>query len=171
MIVSTTPSNHREVIRPARHHQDYPMMRSTVLLSAAVLSAITSCVSATASESQYPCQIGCSSADITGPVVGVQFGGFVRADQTGTGLHLRQRARAFVIADPKTEQRLAIVVCDLGSITHELYREVLDRLQNELGDLYSRENVIITATHTHAAPGGYWHAGVGTPFGSPFHKE
>ncbi len=114
--------------------------------------------------------VGCGSADITGPVVGVQFWGFVRADQIGAGLHLRQRARAFLVVDPQREQRLAFVVCDLGSITHELHREVVDRLQKEFGDTYTLENVILSATHTHAAPGGFWHAGVGTPFGSPLHE-
>ncbi len=119
--------------------------------------------------SESACRIGTGSADITGPVVGVQFWGFVRAGQTGAGLYLRQRARAFLIEDPLTGQRLALVVCDLGSITHELHREVVDRLQASLGDDYSLSNVLISATHTHAAPGGFWHAGVGTPFGSPLH--
>jgi len=127
--------------------------------------------STSASEADWQYQIGCGSSDITGPVTGVQFWGFVREGQNGEGLHLRQRARAFVIADPEAQQRLAIVVCDLGSITQELTREVIDRLQQQYGDTYSHANVILTATHTHAAPGGFWHAGVGTPFGSPLHAE
>ncbi len=124
-----------------------------------------------AKEPAWQYQIGCGSSDITGPVTGVQFWGFVREGQNGEGLHLRQRARAFVIADADAQQRLAIVVCDLGSITQELTREVIDRLKQEYGDAYSHANIILTATHTHAAPGGFWHAGAGTPFGSPLHTE
>lgn len=139
------------------------------LISAVTLTVCMGLPGATlAQDGAY--HIGCGSADITGPVVGVQFWGFVRADQIGNGLHLRQRARGFVVQDPESGQRLAIVVCDLGSITHELHREVVERLQKEFGDSYSLANVLLTATHTHAAPGGFWHAGVGTPFGSPLHR-
>ncbi len=150
------------------------MKRSTLAARAVLLILVFAsvrCPAVVAEKREYPYCIGCGSADITGPVVGVQFWGFVRADQTGEGLHLRQRARAFVVVDPQTTQRIALVVCDLGSVTHEVHREVVERLQNELGDTYSLANVIIGATHTHAAPGGFWHTGVGTPLGSDFHSD
>ncbi len=145
-----------------------PLVISVVLSALLVFGFMRSTRGGDAIESSY--RIGCGSADMTGPVVGVQFWGFVRADQIGAGLHLRQRARAFLVVDPATDQRLAFVVCDLGSITHELHLEVVERLQKEHGDAYSLANVILSATHTHAAPGGFWHAGVGTPFGSPLHQ-
>lgn len=147
-------------------------MRTPALCCAAVILTLLSIRHACADDDrEYPYRIGCASQDITGPMVGVQFWGFVRADQIGTGLHLRQRARAFLVEDPQTDQRLVFVVCDLGSITHELHQEVVDRLQKSFGETYSLSNVIISATHTHAAPGGFWHAGVGTPFGSPLHIQ
>lgn len=32
--------------------------------------------------------------------------------------------------------------------------DVVDRLKGRFGDLYTFENVIISGTHTHSAPGG-----------------
>jgi len=149
----------------------FPMSRLLFTFVAATQWFVFANAPVPAADDTYEYQIGCGSEDITGPVTGVQFWGFVREGQNGEGLHLRQRARAFVIADADAQQRLAIVVCDLGSITLELTNEVIDRLHKEFGDIYSHKNVILSATHTHAAPGGFWHAGVGTPFGSPLHAE
>src|SRR5262249_48001462 len=39
------------------------------------------------------------------------------------------------------------------------------------GDLYTLDNVIISATHTHSGPSGYWHFGADTPFGAPFYQQ
>ncbi len=96
--------------------------------------------------------------------------GYVRPDQISEGLHLRQYARAFVVAQP-AGNRLVIVITDLQSVTHSLVLSVLDRLREDYGDVYRLDNTIIAATHTHAVPGGYWHYAADTPFGSPFHPE
>jgi neutral ceramidase len=101
--------------------------------------------------------IGRGIADVTGPAVGMQLWGFGRPDQIGEGLHIRQRSRAFVMVqadDPA--RRLVFVSADLGSIDHHIALEVVERLQQRFGSAYSLDNVIITATHTHSGPGGYW---------------
>jgi len=106
-----------------------------------------------------PYLIGRGMADVTGPPVGVQFWGFGRADQIGEGIHTRLRSRAFVIAeaaDPAS--RLVYVSVDLGSVDHHITLEVIENLRDQLGDQYHLGNVIITATHTHSGPGGYWHS-------------
>jgi neutral ceramidase len=103
--------------------------------------------------------LGRASADITGPLLGVQLWGFGRPDQVGDGLHIRLRARAFVIAErADPDSRLAFVSVDLGSVDHHVTLSVLDALRDRLGPVYSLDNVIISATHTHAGPGGYWHS-------------
>lgn len=103
--------------------------------------------------------IGRGMADITGPALGVQLWGFGRADQIGEGIHIRQHARAFVIADRAAPgQRLAFVSADLGSVEHHLVLGVVEQLQARYGQTYRLDNVIISATHTHACPGGYWHS-------------
>ena len=75
--------------------------------------------------------VGRGIADITGPPVGVKMLGYVRPDQITEGLHLRQYAKAFVVAEPNDGRRLAIVVTDLQSVTHSLVLSVLDRLREQ----------------------------------------
>jgi neutral ceramidase len=106
--------------------------------------------------------VGRGSADITGPAYGLQMWGFGREDQLTEGIHSRLRARAFIIAEPegqedRKDQRLVFVSADIGSIEHNMTLEIVDRLKERYGDRYSLDNVIISATHTHAGPGGYWH--------------
>ncbi|MEZ5572721.1 MAG: neutral/alkaline non-lysosomal ceramidase N-terminal domain-containing protein [Halioglobus sp.] len=101
--------------------------------------------------------IGRGSADITGPAFGVQMWGFGRPDQIDEGIHIRQRARAFVIAEADDPANtLVFVSADLGSIDHHITLSVVEDLQQRFGNRYNLDNVIISATHTHAAPGGYW---------------
>lgn len=103
--------------------------------------------------------IGRGMSDITGPIYGVQMWGFGRKDQITEGLHIRQRSRAFVIAEASDPQRrIAFVIADLGSIEHHITLSVIDRLKPLYGETYNIANVIISATHTHAGPGGYWHS-------------
>jgi len=126
---------------------------------------------ASADENPFNYLVGRSRTDVTGPALGVQMFGFVRADQISEGIHLRQSCRTFIIVDPTSGHRLALSVVDMGSVTYELWQEVLDRLQQKFGTLYGRENFILTATHTHAGPAGYWHTAANTAIGSPFYGE
>jgi neutral ceramidase len=38
-----------------------------------------------------------------------------------------------------------------------VFLQVLGRLQHTYGNLYTEQNVMISATHTHSTPGGYMH--------------
>ena len=124
-------------------------------LSWGVLVALACTLAAGQENDSY--LIGRSLADITLPVVGVQMMGFVRPDQISEGLHQRQYARTFVIADSSGKTRLALVTCDIAFPTHTLKLAVLDRLREKFGDRYGHANVVLAATHTHATPGGYHH--------------
>lgn len=139
-------------------------LRCVVLAACALAAALSA---AAAGAETY--LVGRGMADITGPPVGILMLGYVRPDQIGEGIHLRQYSRAFVIA--RGDRRLAIVTTDLQSVTHSLVLSVLDALQPTLGDTYSLENVVIAATHTHAVPGGYWHYGADTALGTTFQPE
>ena len=110
------------------------------------------------SQESYEYVIGRGMSDVTGPVVGIQLWGFGREDQSGEGLHIRQKARAFIIADAQAKKRIAFVSVDIGSIEHHITLEVLNRLKQQFGNDYRLDNVILSATHTHAAPTGYWHS-------------
>jgi len=128
-------------------------------------------VSATQGREAAAYLIGAGKADITGPPVGAPIWGFGKPDQLTEGLHFRLWARAFVFAERESEQRLALVIVDQGSVTHSMLLDVVDRLARRHGDLYTRDNVLLSATHTHAGPGGYWHVGSSSPLGSAFHQE
>jgi neutral ceramidase len=116
-------------------------------------------------------QIGRSLSDITLPVVGVQLMGFVRPEQISEGLHQRQYARTFVVADSSGKKRLAIVTCDLAFPTHTLKLAVLDRLRDKFGERYGHANLILACTHTHAAGGGYHHHISSGPLGGGFYRQ
>lgn len=115
--------------------------------------------------------IGRGMTDITGPAFGIQMWGFGREDQLTEGLHIRQRARAFIIAEPDNGKRLVFVSADIGSIEHNITLEVLDRLQAQYGALYTLENVVLSATHTHAGVGGHWHTRVALGLAGAFYPE
>ena len=125
-----------------------------------------------ASGEENPYLIGRGMADVTGPLHGMQMWGFGRADQITEGLHIRQRSRAFVIAQADAPaKRLVFVSADLGSIEHHITLAVIDRLQDRYGDVYTIKNVILSATHTHAGPGGYWHSRLDNGFDGGFYPE
>ena len=108
-------------------------------------------------QTHTPYLIGRGMVDITGPPVGMPLWGFGRPDQISEGIHIRQRSRAFIIVQADdAAQRLVFVSADLGSIDHHMTLEVVERLQQHYGKTYTLDNVIVSATHTHAGPSGYW---------------
>ncbi|BBZ23051.1 neutral ceramidase [Mycolicibacter hiberniae] len=77
------------------------------------------------------------------------------ASQQTDGIHNRLRARAFVIADAAAGNRLLLVVCEIPLLVESIHHAVLGRLADTYGQLYTFDNVMLTATHTHCGPGGY----------------
>ncbi|MFI5804808.1 neutral/alkaline non-lysosomal ceramidase N-terminal domain-containing protein [Streptomyces sp. NPDC051561] len=94
-------------------------------------------------------------ADITGEAAECGMLGYGKAGQQTTGIHTRLRARAFALAEGTAagDRRLLLVVCDLPLVSGGLVQEVVRRLP----DGWTESNVMITATHTHCGPGGYFH--------------
>ncbi len=62
-------------------------------------------------------------------------------------------SRAFVIKDEWAKKKLAIVVIEVGAISDKLKKAVVEKLKTEA---YSEENIMISATHTHSAPGAHF---------------
>jgi neutral ceramidase len=66
--------------------------------------------------------------------------------------------RACCFADPNSSHRVFYLNAEICLILPELKRELLHRLHNHHPDAnYTDENIMITAQHTHSAPGGYSH--------------
>ncbi|RLO13857.1 hypothetical protein DYB28_014546 [Aphanomyces astaci] len=116
------------------------------------LSFVCLVIAATFARARY--LIGIGKADITGPTAEVVFAGFADSNEKGSGLLNRQFARAFVVQDDSTNSRILLVNCDAFAVFQLVHTEVLTRLQTKYGSMYTEQNVLLHATHTHATPGG-----------------
>lgn len=104
--------------------------------------------------------IGAGMYDITGPAAEVGMFGYAKNGQLTSGIHMRLRARAFVFYHRPTKKACVYVCCDLGMISEWVTQTVISRLAVHPSvpkNRYTRENVMISATHTHCAPGGMSH--------------
>ncbi len=128
------------------------------LLAAALAAPITSTVGATgadAGEKDASYLLGRGIADVTGEPAEVGMMGYARLEQQTSGIHLRQRSRAFIVADRSSDERVVVVTTDVGMIFAGVRDAVLRRLAQRHGSLYDGRNVLLTGTHTHAGPGGF----------------
>ncbi|NXQ88319.1 ASAH2 ceramidase, partial [Nyctibius grandis] len=100
--------------------------------------------------------LGVGRADCTGPVAEVPLMGYANPDQVGGGLLTRLYSRAFIMADPDDSRRVVFVSADIGMVSQKLRLEVLKNLKSKYGELYREDNVILSGTHTHSGPGGYF---------------
>ncbi|PON28673.1 neutral/alkaline non-lysosomal ceramidase [Trichoderma gamsii] len=133
------------------------------LLSVLLFSAISSAKLhkfnkfANADRQQY--LIGVGKADITGPVVEINFAGYANLDQTGSGLRQRLYSRAFIIADANNpNDRFVYLVLDTQSGDTAMRNGLLDGLK-ALGSEYSvygQNNIALTGTHSHSGPGAWF---------------
>lgn len=103
--------------------------------------------------------IGVGRADITGPVVEINFAGYAAVGQTGSGLRQRLYSRAFIVADAnKPEDRFVYLILDIQSGDTAVRFGILDGLA-ALGKefaVYGQGNVAVTGTHSHSGPGGWF---------------
>ena len=104
-------------------------------------------------------RFGSGLFDITGVVANTNGMGWETITQVYSGLHTRQYARAFSIESPCNNKRILFISADIGVMSGSVRQGVLKKIANdsELSKLYSAENVMISATHTHQGPGGYSH--------------
>jgi neutral ceramidase len=115
--------------------------------------------------------VGAASEDIT-PPPGFPMGGYSLAGRLSRGHWMRLRARAFYFRDTEGSS-LALVSCDLYAIPAGLQQMVAARLHpadgagSKVPDL-SRDNLILTATHTHHSPGNYMSSEFYNGFASPY---
>jgi neutral ceramidase len=100
--------------------------------------------------------LGRGLSDITGEAAECGMLGYGKADQQTEGIHTRQRTRAFIIAEGGGAAGAA-----WWSTTSPGLRQRAPGgaapAPATYGDLYTAANTMITATHTHCAPGGYSH--------------
>lgn len=104
-----------------------------------------------------PFLVGRGMSDITGEAAEVGMMGYASISQVSGGIHMRQRARAFIVLDQAGGKRMVFVNNDIGMVFQGVQQAVIKQLQAKYGNLYGADNVILTATHTHAGSGGHSH--------------
>ncbi|CAK8678859.1 unnamed protein product [Clavelina lepadiformis] len=107
-------------------------------------------------ELQEEYYVGVARKDVTGPIVQVNMMGYAHPEQIATGLHTRLHSRAFVIADKTKTSRVAFVSFDAGMASQLVKLEVVKRLQEKYGEMFTERNVVISGTHTHSGPAGFF---------------
>lgn len=99
--------------------------------------------------------VGAGIYDITGPAAEQTMMGYAMTYQKTKGIYSRLWARAFVIESPCNGKRVVFVNADLGQLFQGIKQQVIIKLQKKYGKLYTDDNVLLTAIHTHSGPGGY----------------
>lgn len=125
-----------------------PLLKGT--LATLVPGAAGSVPQARADPPEPPYLVGRGIADITGEAAETGMMGYARLEQQTSGIHQRQRSRAFVMADRSGNGRVALVTAEVGMIFAGVRAAVLHRLAARHGSLYTARNVLLTGTHTHA---------------------
>ncbi|OTA56306.1 ceramidase family protein [Hypoxylon sp. EC38] len=103
--------------------------------------------------------IGVGKADITGPVVEINFAGYADLSQVGSGLRQRIYSRAFIVGDVnKPNDRFVYLVLDTQSGDTTVSFGIFDGLAALGGEysVYNRGNVAVTGTHAHSGPGAWF---------------
>lgn len=119
-----------------------------------IILAVTTALWASHAKAEENYLVGAGKYDITGPVAESIMMGYVSPSQKTAGISTRLHARAFVIAEPGDVARVAIVNVDHCNMPQSVKDGVIKRLTATYGDLYTHDNVLLSATHTHSSPGG-----------------
>lgn len=75
------------------------MMNCLQPLAVLLLAALLRCGVASAQQQQQQYLVGIGKSDVTGPAADVNMMGYASLEQTAKGIHTRQYARAYVVAD------------------------------------------------------------------------
>jgi neutral ceramidase len=106
-------------------------------------------------------EVGVAKADITAFKLGVGMMGYGMYFNIVKGVETDLFARAVVFRDSSTGKKMALVNAEICFITVAIKRGVMKKLQRKHEDLgFTEDAVMLTAQHTHSAPGGYSHFGL-----------
>ncbi|KAH9965463.1 Neutral/alkaline nonlysosomal ceramidase [Russula dissimulans] len=90
------------------------------------------------------------------PVVETNMMGYAYLPQTDSGLHMRQRSRAFIVADASnSSNRFVFINADIAFGDTGIRRSIISNLASLFPGVYDEKNVAIVSTHQHSGVGGY----------------
>ncbi|KAL0572394.1 hypothetical protein V5O48_009572 [Marasmius crinis-equi] len=82
--------------------------------------------------------------------------GYASLAQTDTGLHMRQRSRAFIVAEAaNSNNRIVFINSDIAMGDTGVRRSIVAQLTSEFPGVYTNENIAFVGTHQHSGVGGY----------------
>ena len=123
--------------------------RTRVRLSLVILTAVACVLASSTQASAAPkLKVGVGRADIT-PPTGYYMMGWVRSDARAIGQQTRLWARVIVLQ--RGDQKVALVSEDLNGIPGGMMATAANRVEG-----FSERNVLDSASHTHAAPTGFY---------------
>ncbi len=132
----------------------------TALSLAATLAGVGACTRIEGRHERTPrpgtgtLRAGAAAVEIA-PIPGIPMGGHSLESRTGLGTWTPLYARALYLEDAQGEP-LVFVVVDLWAVSAGLADEVARRLRDEAGLAHvGRENLLLSATHTHHGPGNF----------------
>ncbi|KII95439.1 hypothetical protein PLICRDRAFT_48400 [Plicaturopsis crispa FD-325 SS-3] len=100
--------------------------------------------------------LGLGIGDITGPVVETNMMGYASLAQTDTGLHLRERSRAFIVADSANASNLVVFInADIAMGDQGVRRSIVANLSSLYPGIMNDDNIAFVGTHQHSGVGGY----------------
>ncbi len=103
-------------------------------------------------------KVGCVKVDITNYVYDKGMMGYSVHFHVVKGVATPLHVRAFVIKDEASGKKVVMVNSEICFYTIAMKNAVVKRLQTEHAALgFNNSNVMLTAQHTHSAPGGYSH--------------
>ncbi|KAK4900782.1 hypothetical protein LTR27_001961 [Elasticomyces elasticus] len=155
IVLSTINIIHRTPSRNGQRPLDIPYSQNTTVKTPG-LNGHVSAPSHTGGDTYL---IGVGKADVTGPVVEINFMGYADPNQLGSGVRQRLYSRAFVIGSTEVpEDRFAYLILDTQSGDTAVRNGILEALQDKGGDfakLYGNQNIAVTGTHSHSGPGAW----------------
>ena len=116
-----------------------------------VLAAIVAILVAAPAAGAATLRAGAGQADITPPQTGYYLGGFTRQDRVAQGQSARLYANTLVLQ--RGARKVALVAAEVFAIPAGLQEDVARRVAS-LG--LDRTSVLLQASHTHSAPGGFF---------------
>src|SRR3954453_510900 len=119
----------------------------------ALIATAVAALAAPSSASAAQLQAGAARAGVT-PPTGSYMMGWVRTDAKVIGQHTRLYARVIVLK--QGDKKVALIAGDLNGWPGGLVKQAAD-LNKDRG--FSEQNVLASASHTHAAPTGFYNFG------------
>lgn len=99
--------------------------------------------------------VGLGRGDVTGPAAEIGMMGYAKQGQNTKGIHTRLFSRAFIVEDVDSRTRVVFVSVDEAMMGQLVKIGVMEKLSSLFPGVYTEENVVLSATHTHSGPAGF----------------